>query len=72
VDLPEVYVVKAQTVAGEQTRNRIGRGHQQPFGMVVDRCYLVINQAQIRRIRRQSGDTGLVGDPAAGGSVGYG
>src|SRR3546814_10627372 len=70
VDLPETYVVETKAVAHEQTRNRIGWGHQQSLNMLVNRCYLVVDQAQIGRASRQADDAGLVGDPAAGGSVG--
>src|SRR3546814_11513440 len=49
VDLPETYVVETKAVAHEQTRNRIGWGHQQSLNMLVNRCYLVVDQAQIGR-----------------------
>jgi hypothetical protein len=44
--ISQIYIVKTQTVAGERTMNRFGGRHQQPLGMVVNRCYLVIDQSR--------------------------
>lgn len=71
MDLPDIYIVETLTVAGEQARNCIGWDHQQPFNVMVDRRYFVIDQSRIGYIRRQTGDAGFVGDPAACGSIGY-
>src|SRR3546814_18741721 len=57
VDLPETYVLEPKALAHEQTRNRIGWGHQQTPHLLFNPPYPVVDQAKPGRALRLAHNT---------------
>ena len=72
VDLPQSDVGEAEAMPREQAWYPVGGRHQEPFRMEVDCRHFVVDEPRERCTYGESPPTRVVGDPAAGRSIGDG